>query len=82
MDNASDVQTELDHSKAVVTLGIQMYRLDSIYLNFVFSFLDETKNFKFKYIKSFSFPKSKPSTLIILKIKMRVIIKDLVIVIL
>jgi hypothetical protein len=60
-----------DHSKAVVTLGIQMYRLDFIYLNFVFSFLDKTKNFKFKYIKSFSFPKSKPSTLIILKIKIR-----------
>ena len=53
MDNASDIQTELDHGKAVVMLGIQMYRLDFIYLNFVFSFLVKTKNFKFKYIKSF-----------------------------
>jgi hypothetical protein len=49
MDNASDIQIELDPSKAMVILGIQIYRLDFIYLNFVSSSLDKTKNFKFKY---------------------------------
>ena len=55
MDNASEIQTVLDQGKAVVILEIQMHRLNFIYLNFVVSFLDKTKNFKFKYIKSFFF---------------------------